>query len=109
MNMEPIYRVLTWHKQDILDTIEGVVKPFIQIQLDAKLPLSIHLFRLPLPPTNVEFEALIAKCSSIPVEFNTFTLLPNLTISFRFSFFMQKQTFPLVSFQQLQPYDPILL
>ena len=109
MEMEPIYRVLSWHKQDILVTIEGAVKPFIQINLDSKLPLSIHLFRLSLPPTNVEFQALIAKCSTIPVEFNTFTILPNLTISCRFTFHMQHQTFLLVPFQQLQPFDPILL
>ena len=75
MEMEPIYRVLSWHKQDILDTVEGAVKPFIQIKLDSKLPLSIHLFRLSLPPSNVEFQALITKCSSIPVEFHTFTIL----------------------------------
>ena len=61
-NMEPIYRVLTWHKQDILGTIEGVLKPFIQIHLDSKLPLTIHLFRLHLPTNKVEFETLIAKC-----------------------------------------------
>ena len=99
--MEPVYRVITWHKQDILDTIEGVLKPFIQIHLDSKLPLAIHLFRLPLPTNKIEFEALIAKCLSIPVEFNSFKLLPNLTISCQFSFFLQHQTFTLVSFQQL--------
>ena len=103
--MEPIYRVLTWHKQDVMATVEGLV----QINLDSKLPLTIRLFRLHLPTDKVEFETLIAKCLSIPVEFNSFKLLPDLTISCQFSFFFQTQNFTLVSFQQLKPYDIVLL
>ena len=74
MEMEPIYRIMSWHKQDILDTIEGAVKPYMQIALDSQLPLSVHMFRVALPPNNVEFQALVAKCSTLPVEFNTFTI-----------------------------------
>ena len=109
MEMEPIYRIMSWHKQDILDTIEGAVKPYMQIALDSQLPLSVHMFRVALPPNNVEFQALVAKCSTVSVEFNTFTIQPNMTITCRFNFNMQFQTFLVVSFQQLQPFDPTLL
>ena len=109
MEMEPIYRVMTWHKQDILDTLEGAVKPYIQIAFDSQLPLTIHMFRLPLPPNKVEFQNLVAKCSNVPVEFNTFTIQPNMTITCRFNFKLQFQTFVVVSFLQLQQFDPNLL
>ena len=107
--MEPVYRVLNWHKQDVLDTVEGLLKPYIQIHLDSQLPLTIQLFRLPMPTSKTAFEALVTKCLSIPVEFNSFKILPNNTISCKFSFFSQQQTLTLVYFQQLKPYDLVLL
>ena len=107
--MEPVYRVLQWHKQDVLDTVEGLLKPYIQIQLDSQLPLHIQLFRLPLPPSKIAFEALVQKCLSIPVEFHSFKLLPNDTISCKFSFYSQEQTLTFICFQQLEPYDLVLV
>ena len=109
MEMEPIYRVMTWHKQDILDTLEGAVKPYIQIAFDSQLPLTIHMFRLPLPPNKAEFNNLLAKCSNVPVEFDTFTIQPDMTITCRFNFNMQWQKFVVVSFIQLKQFDPDLL
>ena len=103
--MEPQYRVLNWHKQDIIDTIEGLLKPDIQIQMESKLPSTIQLVGLPIPASKTDFETSIAKCLTIPVEFENFKILPNNTISCRFAFFSQYQTFKLVDFQQPKTFD----
>ena len=48
---------------------------------------------------------MVKKCLSIPVEFNTFKVLPNNTISCNFTFYSQDQTIPFLSFQQIEPFD----
>ena len=67
------------------------------------------MFRLPLPPNKAEFNNLLAKCSNVPVEFDTFTIQPDMTITCRFNFNMQWQKFVVVSFIQLKQFDPDLL
>ena len=98
MEIEPIYCIMTYQKQDILDTLEGALSPYLRIALDSQLPLSIPMFRIPLPTSDGEFQALVTKCTSVSGEFTSFTIQSNFTISFRFNSNTQYSTFVVVKY-----------
>ena len=109
MEVEPIYCIMTYQKQDMLDTIEGALSPYLRIALDSQLPLSIPMFRIPLPTSDEKFQALVTKCTSISGEFNSFTIQSNSTISCRFHFNIQYSTFVVVKYDIMKQIDLTIL
>ena len=102
MEIEPIYCIMSYQKQDILDTLEGALTPYMRIALDSQFPLFIPMFRVPLPTSDEKFQALVTKCTSISGEYTSFAIQSNFTISCRFHFNTQYSTFVVVKYEQLQ-------
>ena len=105
MEMEAIYRIMSYQKQDILDTIESTLAPHIKIALDSRLPQSISMFKTPLPPNNEKFKDLVTKCTTISCEFNLFIIQSDSTISCQFNFYQQYTTLVVVAFELMQKVD----
>ena len=109
MEIEPIYRIMTYQKQDILDTLESTLSPYLSIALDSQLPLSIPMFRIPLPTSDESFQALVTKCTSVSGEFTSFTIQSNFTISCCFRFNAIYSTFVVVKYDIMQQIDLTIL
>ena len=103
-SMEPIFKPLKWQLQDLLDTVETIIKPQIPVHLGSDIPESIHIFKSAIPPSKDSFDQLVNLCLTTPVEFNKFKVSTN-SISCNFSFLSQDQNLQILTFKKIKSSD----
>ena len=102
--MEPIFKLLNWQRQDLIDTVQTLIQPQITVHLDSMIPESIHIIKTAIPTSKSSFDQLITHCLSTPVEFNKFKISSD-SITCNFNFLSQDQTFPFLTFKQTETFD----
>ena len=102
--MEPIFKLLNWQRQDLIDTVQTLIQPQITVHLDSMIPESIHIFKTAIPTSKSSFDQLVTHCLSTPVEFNKFKISAN-SITCNFNFLSQDQTLPFLTFKQTKTFD----
>ena len=67
--MEPVFKMLDWQRQDVLDTLTSLVEQQIPaLILNPVLPKSIPLFEAELPSSEDFFKKLIDHCLAKQVQ-----------------------------------------
>ena len=76
--MEPVFKMLDWKREDILDTLTSLVQQHLPtLVLKPVLPLSIPLFMAHLPTSEEYFNKLTAHCLDNSVQFQDFSITKN--------------------------------
>ena len=76
--MEPVFKMLDWQREDIIDTLTSLVQQHLPtLVLKPVLPTSIPLFITGLPASEEFFNKLTAHCLANTVQFQDFSITNN--------------------------------
>ena len=76
--MEPVFKMLDWQREDIIDTLTSLFQQQIPtLVLKPVLPTSIALFTTGLPTSEDFFHKLTDYCLTKTVQFKDFSITAN--------------------------------